>query len=246
MLGAHLVALLLALNRYVSIVDIRYYNFLFTKCKIRLYFLIIVCFNVSVNAIFSLVTYALEKTLRDETSPDKRHDFLVFHRFVLISHFIKTLFSILVISVIVFIYQRIYNFKPSDISFKEKMNKMTIKIKIKDGESAPLRVHNLFQDSVEINKLYLKSVNISIFITAALFVFHAILEWSLLVFQLRSQQTCHQNNNSTDCIIDYSNIYIDPLIFPAVVNPIVFLLNNADFRNKLKRPIRALGNTFFH
>ena len=241
-IGAHLVALLLAINRYFSIVDIRYYGYFFTKWKIRLYFLLIMAFNFAVNVVLIVVGLSLNAILSRENKHSDEPDVKVFWTFIWVKRVVKTIFSVVIIMSIACLYSHVQRFKSSDISFKEEMNKISVEISNDDdNESTPLRLRNIFEESIKMDKLYLKSVNVSVFATVACFLIHDILEW--IVFGLSMHfWVCFHDETMENCFREFRFLYSDPVIFPAVVNPIVFLLNNADFRIKLKRPFRVLKN----
>ena len=146
----------------------------------------------------------------------------------------------------VFLYLSIYRTKSVDISWKNQLNKRTHYVA--DLENQPLRLTNVFENSIQMERKYLKSVNISITLTLLFFVLHHIIKWRLeviksLYFPFFKECVMENQSNFFDCAYYMSyqvNCYLDSVICPAIINPIVFCLNNEDFKIKLKRPARDL------
>ena len=288
--SAYFVALLLAVNRYFSIVKIRYYFYLFTKWKIRFYFLIILLVNSLINICSFFIHVAIvHRHYENESITDGKHGdlsavvaakmdrqlehsdylrrymtayFIVylqtfpsqkdfdreyswFHVLYLVETSILLIPLFIVIIAVIIIYWRIHRNKSELISWKVELNKIPYEVSADDEEGRPLILTNVFDYSIEIERMYLKSVNVSVVVTLVFFVIHYALTWWLTY--KKAPDFCKYFHGYTyDCELTKLIYPFDPVIFPAIVNPFVFLLNNEDFRIKLKRPLRPLKRQTQH
>ena len=151
----------------------------------------------------------------------------------------STFWLVVVILVITALYYKIYATQSKEISDKKVLNEQIYDFGTSDSESTPLSITNFFEDSIRMEQTYVRSVNISIAVTLLFFVVHDAVKWYIsnkhwTVFKF----TCTMG--SFHYCARGGTIHADLVIFPALINPLVFCVNNEDFKIKLKRPLRAL------